>query len=115
MRNKGLPHLASSPQAASWRSSISLWELEERQYGVVSVRQLRQQLGYSPHRVLREVRAGRLHRLHRGVYAVGHRRISIRGTCLAAVLSCGPGALLSHGSAAWLWGISRGADRCRWP
>jgi hypothetical protein len=53
------------------------------------------------------VAAGRLHRLHRGVYAVGHRRISPYGHCLAAVLACGPRALLSHGSAAWLWGISR--------
>jgi hypothetical protein len=47
-----------------------------------------------------------LHRLYRGVYAVGHGRISLHGECLAAVLAGGRGALLSHQSAAWLWGIS---------
>src|ERR1044071_4791683 len=89
MRHKGLPHLA------------------ERQHGVVSIRQLEKTLGYSRKAVQRDVAAGRLHRLHRGVYAVGHRRISSHGRCLAAVLACGPEALLSHGSAALLWGGSR--------
>jgi hypothetical protein len=81
--------------------------LAERQHGVVSVRQLETSLGYSASAVKREVAAGRLHRLHRGVYAIGHRRLSTHGRCLAAVLACGPEALLSHGSAAWLWGIAR--------
>jgi Transcriptional regulator, AbiEi antitoxin len=84
-----------------------LAELAEGQHGVVSIRQLETRLGYSRNAVQREVAAGRLHRLHRGVYAVGHRRLSPCGRCLAAVLACGPAALLSHGSAAWLWGISR--------
>jgi hypothetical protein len=53
------------------------------------------------------VEAGRLHRLHPGVYAVGHVAISDQGRCLAAVLACGRGALLSHYSAAWLWGLSK--------
>ncbi len=86
---------------------MTLAELAERQHGVVSVRQLETTLRLSPSRVKREVTAGRLLRLHRGVYAVGHRRISPYGRCLAAVLASGPEALLSHGSAAWLWGISR--------
>jgi hypothetical protein len=81
--------------------------LAERQHGVVSIRQLETILGYSPSAVKREVAAGRLLRLHRGVYAVGHRLISPYGRCLAAVLASGPEALLSHSSAAWLWGISR--------
>jgi very-short-patch-repair endonuclease len=51
--------------------------------------------------------AGRLHRLHRGVYAVGHLHLSDYSRCLAAVLACEPGALLSHASAAWLWGLYR--------
>jgi hypothetical protein len=93
MRPKGLPQPLS--------------RLAERQHGVVSVRQLETLLGYSPSTVKREAAAGRLHRLHRGVYAVGHRRISTHGRCLAAVLASGPGALLSHGSAAWLLGIQR--------
>jgi hypothetical protein len=73
---------------------------------VVSIRQLETRLGFTRSSVQREVAAGRLHRLYRGVYAVGHRRISPHGHCLAAVLSCGPEAMLSHGSAAWLWGLT---------
>jgi hypothetical protein len=81
--------------------------LAERQHGVVSIRQLEGTLGFSRTTIQREVGAGRLHRLHRGVYAVGHRDISTYGQCLAAVLTCGPEAVLSHRSAAWLWGIWR--------
>jgi hypothetical protein len=69
------------------------------------VRQLRGVLGYSHSSVERAVQRGSLHRLHQGVYAVGHRDLSLYGKCLAAVLGCGPGALLSHWSAAWLWGV----------
>ena len=88
-------------------SGIGLAELAERQYGVVSIRQLERRLGYSRKAVQREVASGHLHPLYRGVYAVGHRAIPPHGHCLAAVLASGPNALLSHGSAAWLWGISR--------
>ena len=55
--------------------------------------------------MLKAVRAGRLHSLHRGVYAVGHTDLSQRGECLAGVLAVGPGSLLSYWSAGWLWGI----------
>ncbi len=48
---------------------------------------------------------GQLHRLRTGVYAVGHTNLSRHGKCLGAVLGCGRGALLSHWSAAWLWGL----------
>jgi hypothetical protein len=88
------------------RSHQHLAELAKRQHGVVSIRQLTAPLGYSEAAVRRAVSAGRLHRLYRGVYAVGHTRLTQRGRCLAAVLACGGGALLSHDSAAWLWGIS---------
>jgi hypothetical protein len=47
-----------------------------------------------------------LHRLYRGVFAVGHTNLSLYGQCLAAVLACAPDALLSHVSAAWLWGLT---------
>jgi hypothetical protein len=86
---------------------VALAELAGRQHGVVSIRQLCRRLGYSPSAVGRAVRDGRLHRLHRGVYAVGHLEISAEGRCLAGVLACGPGALLSHASAGWLWGLLR--------
>jgi very-short-patch-repair endonuclease len=83
-----------------------LAELARLQYGVVATRQLAA-LGYSAGAVSDAAAAGRLHRVHRGVYAVGHRLIDDYGRCLAAVLHCSPGALLSHGSAAWLWGLYR--------
>ena len=49
--------------------------------------------------------AGRLHPLHRGVYALGHPRVTAHGHWMAAVLAAGPGAVLSHRSAAALWGM----------
>jgi len=63
-------------------------------------------LGLSKDQISREVSIGRLHRVHRGVYAVGHGALSRHGECFAAVLGCGGGALLSHRSAAWLWGLT---------
>jgi predicted transcriptional regulator of viral defense system len=48
---------------------------------------------------------GLLHRVHRGVYAAGHRALRPEGRMLAAVLACGSGAALSHRSAAALWGL----------
>ena len=48
---------------------------------------------------------GRLHRIHRGVYAVGHPVLTVDGRRMAAVLAAGPGAVLSHASAAALWEI----------
>ncbi|MDX6626230.1 MAG: hypothetical protein QOE56_1219 [Solirubrobacterales bacterium] len=83
-----------------------LAELAARQHGVVSIRQLRGPLGYSQAAVERLAGAGHLHRLSHGVYAVGHTDLSLHGCCLAAVLTCGAGALLSHYSAAWLWGLT---------
>jgi hypothetical protein len=88
---------------------VALARMARRQHGVVSIRQLEGPLGFSGRSVARAVAAGRLHRIHRGVYAVGHTDLSQRGECLAAVLAVGPGALLSYHSAGWLWGIWRGA------
>jgi hypothetical protein len=84
------------------RSHAALAQLAERQYGVVTAGQLRG-LGFSKGHVSRAFEAGRLRRIHRGVYAVGHARLSEHGRCHAAVLACGGGATLSHHSAAWLW------------
>jgi predicted transcriptional regulator of viral defense system len=74
------------------------------QHGVVSVEQLHE-AGLGPDKIKRRVRAGRLHRLHRGVYAVGHRGISQQGQWMAATLAVGGGAALSHRSAAALWDL----------
>jgi hypothetical protein len=81
-----------------------LAENAARQYGVVTIAQLAE-LGLDRWAVKRRVESGRLHRLHRGVYAVGHTAVSLRGRWLAAVLASGNGALLSHRSAAALWGM----------
>jgi predicted transcriptional regulator of viral defense system len=86
------------------RSHEALAELAREQYGVVSFAQLRG-LGFSKGAIGRGREAGRLHSLHQGVYAVGHVALSDHGRSMAAVLACGPGAVLSHGSAAWLWGL----------
>jgi very-short-patch-repair endonuclease len=83
-------------------------ELAEGQHGVVSRRQL-ERLGAGREAIEVRLRRGRLHQLHRGVYAVGHRRRSRETRWLAAVLACGPGTVLSHRSAAHLWGL-RGAS-----
>lgn len=80
------------------------WELTRRQHGVVTHAQLRA-LGLSPEAIRHRLRNGRLHRLMRGVYAVGRRDVGKKGRWMAAVLACGPEALLSHRSAAALWGI----------
>jgi Transcriptional regulator, AbiEi antitoxin/Protein of unknown function (DUF559) len=79
-------------------------ELAARQWGVVSSAQLRA-LGLRKDAVLRRARAGRLHRVHHGVYAVGHTVLRREGRWLAAVLACGDGAVLSHRSAAAHWGL----------
>jgi hypothetical protein len=81
-------------------------ELAAERYGVVSVRQLAR-LGIGRASVEKAILGGRLHQLHHGVFAVGHTDLSLYGYCLAAVLGGGPGALLSHYSAAWLWGLSK--------
>jgi Transcriptional regulator, AbiEi antitoxin/Protein of unknown function (DUF559) len=82
----------------------TLAQLAARQYGVVTRRQL-ESIGFGQRAIARRIAAGRLHRLHRGVYAVGHTAVSQHGRWLAAVLACGEGALLSHRSAAALWGM----------
>jgi predicted transcriptional regulator of viral defense system len=81
-------------------------ELAARQHGVVARQQLRA-LGLSESAISRRVAAARLHRLHAGVYAVGHPLLGARGRWLAAVLACGPDAALSHASAGALWEMRR--------
>jgi very-short-patch-repair endonuclease len=80
------------------------------QHGVVAARQLAD-AGIGRGAVVRRVQAGRLHRVYRGVYAVGHPSLSREGHWLAAVLACGPDAVVSHRCAAavweiWSWGLA---------
>ncbi len=73
--------------------------LARRQYGVVTLAQLHA-AGIGSDAVKRRVRAGSLHRIHRGVYAVGHRGLGNEGRWLAAVLAVGESSALGFRSAA---------------
>jgi putative AbiEi antitoxin of type IV toxin-antitoxin system/uncharacterized protein DUF559 len=90
------------PQNASRQRAVA--ELAEREQGVVAHSELAG-LGLSASGIKRWVAAGRLHPLHRGVYAVGHAAVTGHGRWMAAVKACGPNAVLSHQSAAALWGL----------
>jgi hypothetical protein len=72
--------------------------------GVLSIRELRA-CGLDDHAIARRVRDGRLHRLHRGVYAVGHAGLTPRGRFRAAALAAGEAGILSHFAAAAFWGF----------
>jgi predicted transcriptional regulator of viral defense system len=76
--------------------------LAKRQHGVVTYTQLRK-LGLSSSAIGRLVDAGRLHRLYRAVYAVGHTALTRHGQLMAALLACGPEAVLSHTTAGERW------------
>src|SRR3954462_9861562 len=78
--------------------------LADVQHGVVGRWQLLRE-GWSEEEIDRRLLKGRLHQLHGGVYAVGHRVVSREAGWMAAVLAAGPDAVLSHWSAAALWMI----------
>jgi very-short-patch-repair endonuclease len=82
--------------------------LAEDQHGLVTAAQLRL-AGVSSSSISRRLEAGRLHRIHRGVYAVGHCAPNPDARLHAAVLAVGGDAVLSHVSAAGLWGLLRAA------
>jgi predicted transcriptional regulator of viral defense system len=77
-----------------------------RQYGLITSAQLAA-AGLDRYGASKRVRTGRLHPLYRGVYAVGHRRLSKEAQWMAAVLAAGEGAVLSHLAAAVHWRIWR--------
>jgi very-short-patch-repair endonuclease len=76
------------------------------QHGLITTAQL-VAAGLSKAAVAKRVKAGRLHRVHRGVYSVGHPPTAREAFWMAAVLACGPDAVLSHRSAAALWELLR--------
>jgi predicted transcriptional regulator of viral defense system len=76
----------------------------ERQHGLITLPQL-QSLGLGRSGVSRRASSGRLHRVHRGVYAVGRPQLTQHGRWMAAVLAYRSRARLSHRSAAGLQGI----------
>lgn len=82
----------------------SPWRLVASQHGLITRAQL-MELGYSRHAIEHRVARGRLHPVHRGVFAVGRRELDRYGRWMAAVLACGPESLVSHQTAAELWGL----------
>jgi Transcriptional regulator, AbiEi antitoxin/Protein of unknown function (DUF559) len=84
--------------------STGAWRLARRQHGVLSRGQLIA-LGFTPNAIKHRVATGRLHPLMRGAYVVGRGEVGREGRWMATVLVCGKGAVLSHRSAAALYGI----------
>jgi predicted transcriptional regulator of viral defense system len=82
----------------------ALGRLAERQHGLIAIWQM-PDLGFDAGLLDGRVKAGRLYRVHQGVYAVGHPLLTADRHRMAAVLACGPDAVLSHRSAAAHWGI----------
>jgi predicted transcriptional regulator of viral defense system len=91
-------------RAKCWleRADEAIAELAERQHGVVSRTQLLE-VGLGRRAIGHRLARSRLHPVHSGVYAVGHRVLSREGRWMAAVLGGGDRAVLSHRSAAALW------------
>jgi len=103
-RRKGVDYRRGSD---SRRIEQAVSELASFQRGVVSRHQLLA-LGLSPQQVQRRLAAGRLARLHHGVYAVGHRALAFGAPQQAALLAAGSDAALAHRSAAaWLGMLGR--------
>jgi very-short-patch-repair endonuclease len=80
--------------------------LAAKQHGVVTRVQLLE-LGFTSEAITHRLRRGKLHPVQRGVYAVGRPQLTRHGTLIAAVLSCGPDAALSHESAGEVLGMRR--------
>lgn len=76
------------------------------QGGLATIRQLRE-AGIPDASIDRAVARGRLHPVFHGVYCVGHHYLTAHGRLLAATLACGEGSVVSHGTAAWLYGLSQ--------
>ncbi|HEX3359547.1 MAG TPA: type IV toxin-antitoxin system AbiEi family antitoxin domain-containing protein [Solirubrobacterales bacterium] len=93
--------MAGSTHAAR---SAAAWRLARAQHWVLTRADL-EALGFSDAAVEHRVAIGRLHPVARGIYAVGRAELAPQGKWMAAVLACGDGAVLSHRSAAELWGI----------
>ncbi|MBW3652974.1 MAG: type IV toxin-antitoxin system AbiEi family antitoxin domain-containing protein, partial [Actinobacteria bacterium] len=88
----------------------ALAELAPGQHGVVAGRQL-VELGLSASATRSRVASGRLHRVHRGVFSVGHAGLTRNGRFMAAVLACGAHAVASHWSASVLLDLGLGVRR----
>jgi very-short-patch-repair endonuclease len=90
--------------AGQMQQRSPIWRLAREQHGVVTRKQLLA-CGLTRHGIEHRVSRGRLHRIRRGVFVVGRAELTFEGRLMAAVLACGPAALISHGTAAQHWGI----------
>jgi putative AbiEi antitoxin of type IV toxin-antitoxin system/uncharacterized protein DUF559 len=95
------PHQTTGPPV-----DAALSALAGRQHGIVTTAQI-VAAGLSQSGIRDRVKRGALHRIHRGVYSVGHASLSRFGEFLAAVLAAGPGAALSHDSCGELFEVRR--------
>ena len=93
-----------NPKVAQPPADRQLAAIAGGQYGVVTRDQLRI-AGIGETGIRERIGTNRLLRLHRGVFAVGHRELRREGHWMAAVLACGPGSVLSHFDAAAHWNI----------
>jgi hypothetical protein len=89
---------------------IAIAAIAVEQHGYIGRGQLLG-LGLSRRQIAYRLRAGRLHRLFRGVYAVGSPPTDPIQWAAAAVMACGERAMLGHGSAMTLWGLWKHWDR----
>ena len=92
-------------QSASPPVELRLGAIADRQYGLITRAQLLD-IGVGRQGIVERVRSKRLRRRYRGVYSVGHAVLRREAHWLAAVLACGPGAVLSHRSGGALWEIA---------
>jgi very-short-patch-repair endonuclease len=97
---------AQRPKLATVRAA----EVAAEQWGVIGHDQLRS-CGVSARAVPRWHATGKLHELHPRVYAFGHGFVPIEGRLVAALIHAGSGAVLSHSTAAWWWGLIDGPPR----
>jgi hypothetical protein len=108
---RGTTEGAAVPVGRTSGDWAAVVDLASRQHGVVARRQLRG-LGFTDRQIDYALHTSRrLHRVHRGVYAVGHTRLSGLGRWSAAVLACGEGAVLAGRSAAALHGLRPSSSR----
>jgi very-short-patch-repair endonuclease/predicted transcriptional regulator of viral defense system len=94
--------IRNSGSEATWQA---VGAFASRQQGLVTRGQLRD-LGFSDNAISKATERGWLHPVFHGVYCVGHRYLTPHGRLLAATLACGEGSVVSHGTAAWLYGLS---------
>jgi len=103
MQGGGVSEVSPSvPTPRERKATLRAGEIAGQQWGVIGWGQLKS-CGVSHATADRWRADGRLHPIHRGVYALGHPSVPIQGRLVAAIIHAGPNATLSHATAAWWW------------